>query len=107
MLSPLSKAKAPGPRKKLRAPKGQNQKEEDAPLAEKAAEDTYDGEEVILDPFVRESIILEFPAFPLRSDLRSEDSGAIGAPQAAEAAIDPRLLPLKELAARLKGKLEN
>jgi len=36
--------------------------------AEEADEDTYDGERVVLDPFVREAILLELPSFPLCSE---------------------------------------
>ncbi|NUO54901.1 MAG: DUF177 domain-containing protein [Polyangiaceae bacterium] len=36
--------------------------------SEEADEDTYDGERVVLDPFVREAILLELPSFPLCSE---------------------------------------
>lgn len=36
--------------------------------AEEADEDTYDGEKVVLDGFVREALLLEVPSFPLCSE---------------------------------------
>jgi uncharacterized protein len=82
---------------------------DDAPLltGAEAAEDTYDGERVILDPFVREFILLELPLVPLRSDLRDESTLAIDA-QAESAAssppADPRMAPLVALAERMRNK---
>ncbi len=71
-----------------------------------AARDTFDGEKVVLDDFVREFIVLELPMYPRRSDLPSTETPAIGAPSTATesspAAVDPRLLPLAELASRLR-----
>lgn len=77
---------------------------------EDAAQDTYDGERVVLDGFIREFLLLELPLFPLREDLRSEATPAIDVPpQSApasegrpEGAIDPRLAPLAAIASRLK-----
>lgn len=71
---------------------------------ERAANDTFDGDEIVLDGFVREFILLELPMFPLRQDLRSVPDAAIGAPPEAarmRATLDPRLAPLKELKRRL------
>lgn len=74
---------------------------------EDAAQDHYSGEEIVLDEYVRESILLELPMVPLRSDLRDIDNPAI--PRPPEEAnngtgnrIDPRLAPLAKLAGRLK-----
>jgi uncharacterized protein len=71
--------------------------------------DTYDGETVVLDPFVREAILLEVPNFPLCSD----DCPGIG-PAAApadvpstEPRLDPRLLPLRSLRERLEAGKQN
>jgi uncharacterized protein len=62
--------------------------------------DTYTGDEVVLDGFVREAILLELPIFPLCS----EACPGIGAlpsetaePATEESQIDPRLAPLLEL----------
>ena len=58
--------------------------------------DVYEGDEVALDPFVREAILLEVPPFVLCSD----DCGGIAPPPPSgedtdkEASIDPRLAPL-------------
>ena len=54
--------------------------------------DTYEGEEVVLDPFVREAILLELPPFPLCSatcaGIEPGFSAAGGTP------VDPRLAAL-------------
>lgn len=74
---------------------------------EDAAHDTFSGETIVLDDFVREQVLLELPMFPLRSDLRSEASPAIGAPPETSAespAVDPRLAPLQKLADQLRAK---
>jgi uncharacterized protein len=72
--------------------------------ADDADVDTYDGETVVLDAFIREAILLEMPIFPLCS----EDCPGIR-PGASEAAVgkrtpsvDPRLAPL----GALRDKLE-
>ena len=72
-----------------------------------AAQDFYSGDEIVLDEFVRQYILLELPMFLLRSDLRAMDNPAIpGPPEQASASsgnrIDPRLAPLAEIAGRLK-----
>ncbi len=74
---------------------------------EDSAQDFYSGDEIVLDAFVRELILLELPMFPLRSDLRAMDNPAIPgppdqAPVGAGIRIDPRLAPLAEIAGRLK-----
>lgn len=73
-----------------------------------AAQDTYDGEKIVLDDFLREFILLELPMYPRRSDLPSEETPAIGAPsvvaEAAPAPVDPRLMPLAAIASRLRDQ---
>ncbi|HET9959412.1 MAG TPA: hypothetical protein VFQ61_33205 [Polyangiaceae bacterium] len=73
-----------------------------------AARDTFDGERVVLDDFVREFLVLELPMYPRRSDLPREESAAIAPASpssgSASSSIDPRLLPLAELANRLREK---
>jgi uncharacterized protein len=89
-------------------------REEDASLAEaEAARDTYGPDRVVLDPFLREFLILELPMVPLREDLRSEATPAIERPldpapegRQAQEAIDPRLAPLAAIASRLRAKKE-
>jgi uncharacterized protein len=74
-----------------------------------AARDTYEGDHVVLDDFLREHLVLELPLFPLRSDLRSEDSPAIRPPTAApvaERTLDPRLAPLAAIADKMRQKKE-
>jgi len=75
---------------------------------EEAAQDHYSGDEIVLDSFIREYLLLELPMVPLRSDLRDKDKPAIpGPPEEAQARsgtrIDPRLAPLAEIAGRLKN----
>lgn len=57
--------------------------------------DTYEGEELNLDPFLREAILLEVPPFPLCS---TNCPGIAPPPTEAEPAgdeVDPRLAPLR------------
>jgi uncharacterized protein len=77
----------------------------DTPLTEEdAAKDTYSGEEIVLDPFLREFILLDLPMFPLRSDLRSAADPARGSPPLEpDAGPDPRLAPLAALLERFGG----
>jgi len=71
-----------------------------------AGRDTFSGDLVVLDDFVREFILLELPMYPRRSDLPSPgDAASPPAPEpAGSAAIDPRLQPLAEIAQRLASK---
>lgn len=72
-----------------------------------AARDTYDAEKVVLDDFLREFLLLELPMYPRRSDLPSDESPAIAPPSSeepSEAPVDPRLLPLAQIASRLRDK---
>jgi uncharacterized metal-binding protein YceD (DUF177 family) len=90
------------------------EREDEKVLSEtEAAEDTYDGEKVVLDAFIKEFLVLELPMFPLREDLRSEATPAIERPpeKAGEVrpgpeAIDPRLAPLAAIRSRLRDKKE-
>ncbi len=60
-----------------------------------ADEDTYDGETVVLDPFVREAILLEVPNFPLCSEgCPGIRPAAAAAPPEPAPRVDPRLAPL-------------
>lgn len=61
-----SKKAAGGPRGQARAKAGDEDEYEFS--AEEADHDVYDGETVVLDPFVREALLLEIPNFPLCSD---------------------------------------
>jgi uncharacterized protein len=69
--------------------------------AEDADVDTYEGEEVTLDRFVREAILLESPIFPLCSEacegIRPTVEAGPPAPSEGFRASDPRLLPLLEM----------
>jgi uncharacterized protein len=77
---------------------------------EDAAKDTFSGEEIVLDPFVREFILLEIPAYPRRSDLPSPEESLNSRPLAGSATdsrpIDPRLEPLQGILERLRGQAD-
>ncbi len=107
LLQPKASPEPPGRKERQAAARAKKRKEE-APLSEEeAAEDTYSGENVVLDDFVREHLLLELPLFPLRSDLRSTDSSGIGPPsqpvEQDEKAADPRLAPLAAIAEKLRA----
>jgi uncharacterized protein len=70
-----------------------------------AEADVYDGETVVLDPFIREALLLEIPKFPLCSEACPGIRPADGrAPAEPAPAIDPRLAPLDALRKKLAGK---
>jgi uncharacterized protein len=72
---------------------------------EEADADTYEGDEVVLDRFVREAILLESPTFPLCSEAcEGIRPASESAPGEGGAVTDPRLLPLLELAKRKNWK---
>jgi uncharacterized protein len=98
LLVPASEAKTPAKR-----PAGRdNETDFDA---DEADVDTYEGEEVVLDRFVREAILLESPIFPLCSEACEGIRPASDSAPVSEGAVtDPRLLPLLELAKRRKMK---
>jgi uncharacterized metal-binding protein YceD (DUF177 family) len=75
---------------------------------ETAAQDQYNGEEVVLDQFVREFILLELPMSPMRTTLPNEPEPARSDAQSppGEPAVDPRLLPLLAIKNRLKNPEE-
>ena len=68
--------------------------------------DTFDGETVVLDDFVREALLLELPNFPLCSESCAGIRPRAGAPGVSLSAetkkpLDPRLQPLNALRAKL------
>jgi uncharacterized metal-binding protein YceD (DUF177 family) len=77
---------------------------------ELAAQDTYRGEEVVLDAFVREFILLDLPMNPHRSDLPLAEDAGIAPPSdevsGAQQPVDPRLAPLAAIASRLRENKE-
>ncbi len=95
-------------RRRVRPKRTEDAEAEEAVLTEEdAAHDTFSGETIVLDPWVREQVLLDLPMFPLRSDLRLERSPAIASPPespAAPSALDPRLQPLKDLADKMKAQ---
>lgn len=84
-------------------------KEEPELTPEEAAYDTFRGEEIALDDFFREFILLEIPAYPRRSDLPSPEesisSRPLADPDVEAKPLDPRLAPLLGLKQRLKGSV--
>ena len=74
--------------------------------AGEADEDVYDGETVVLDPFVREAILLELPNFPLCSASCAgiRPAPPTGEQKPAEPPVDPRLAPLGALRDRLASR---
>lgn len=85
-------------------------KEEPELSNEEAAYDTFKGEEIALDDFFREFILLEVPAYPRRSDLPSPEesisSRPLADPDVEAKPLDPRLAPLLGLKHRLKGSVK-
>lgn len=100
--------KRPGasPEAEKRPAKAKKRKEEEPELTdEDAATDTYKGDEIVLDGFLREFIVLEIPPYPRRSDLPSLEEGISSRPLAGasdERPIDPRLAPLAGIAQKLR-----
>jgi uncharacterized metal-binding protein YceD (DUF177 family) len=79
---------------------------ETAPEEDEATRDTYQGDEIVLDDYVREFLLLELPLYPRRPDLPSPEESLVSRPLAgptSEKSIDPRLAPLAKLAERLRG----
>ena len=90
--------------KRKRRPRGNDAEPELLP--EEAARDTFEGDEIVLDEFIREFLLLELPLYPRRPDLPSPEESIVSRPLAGptgEQSIDPRLEPLAKLAARLRG----
>jgi uncharacterized metal-binding protein YceD (DUF177 family) len=102
-----AKKEKPGPPAAEHPKKKRRKDQEDPELSmEAAAEDLYQGEEVVLDEFLREFIVLEIPPYPRRSDLPSAEESLSSRPLADppdEKPIDPRLLPLLGLRERLRS----
>jgi hypothetical protein len=92
---------------KAHAAKARKAKDDPELSEEEAATDTFSGEEIVLDDFFREFILLEIPPYPRRSDLPSPEESISSRPLAdrnPEAKpLDPRLAPLLGIAKRLKG----
>jgi uncharacterized protein len=101
-LSLLLRPVDPSPPLGRRAPtKGKAAEDETEFSVDEADTDTYEGEEVALDRFVREAILLESPIFPLCSEACEGIRPALEpAPSSGHNVSDPRLLPLLELAKR-------
>ena len=90
LLAPAPSANV-GPRTGTRSAKKKPLPEVEFSAAE-AAIDTYEGDRVVLDAFVREAILLEVPPFPLCSD--SCAGIGVDSPPEEKPAVDPRPAPL-------------
>ncbi len=102
-MEPRPSGSGPSPRPSGSGPHRQRDRDDEYEFTSAEADvDTYDGETVILDPFVREAILLEVPNFPLCSEACPGIRPAAG-PAQEEAAppLDPRLSPLGALRAKL------
>jgi uncharacterized metal-binding protein YceD (DUF177 family) len=101
---PTSQTKAP---KRKKRPGGTDPETEAS--GEDGVPDTFVGDEVVLDDFVREFLLLELPLYPRRPDLPSAEESLVSRPLAGptgEKPIDPRLAPLAKIAARLRGSAD-
>ncbi len=105
--APATKAQSAASRATRAGAKGADPKrhrdEDDAFSADEADVDTYEGDEVVLDRFVREAILLESPTFPLCSEA-CEGIRPASDEASPHGETDPRLLPLLELAKRRNWK---
>jgi hypothetical protein len=110
---PRSKKPKDIPDKPAKAPKRPKKRKDsdDVELApEDVARDTFSGEDIVLDEFVREFIVLEIPPYPRRSDLPSAEESLSSRPLAGQSSterpIDPRLEPLQGILQRLRGQAD-
>jgi uncharacterized protein len=105
--APSSPAGAPAQRRGRR-PREENDATDEQLSAELAARDEYEGDDVELDSFVREHLLLELPLFPVKSDLPFEPAAATDPrpDEAEEETVDPRLAPLAALARQLQRTRE-
>jgi uncharacterized metal-binding protein YceD (DUF177 family) len=75
--------------------------------AEEAGRDTYSGDDVVLDGFVREFLLLELPMVA-HKDLPADHAPGIAPPPAPDpepsGRVDPRLAPLAAIAERLRER---
>jgi uncharacterized metal-binding protein YceD (DUF177 family) len=125
LLSPAEPSAAQGPRtggrqRSKRGPakagesagKARDHWAEDPELTdEDAANDSYHGDHVELDRFIREFILLDLPMTPMQKGLHGEPEPAIARATAepgesGQPPLDPRLAPLAEIASRLRNKKE-
>ena len=112
MLAPSAPAEPPRRRKAPRADARRRAPAwETTPVLSEneAARDTFQGEQITLDDFVREFLLLELPMVVMRPDLPADTDGAYGLPPpdlGTERPIDPRLLPLIAIKSRLSNPKE-
>lgn len=96
MLVPADSPKANFAKGKGAAP---GEKDSDYEFKDADAElDTYSGEEVVLDEFLREAIVLEIPSFPLcTEDCSGIARDPASGPTEPTDTVDPRFARLREL----------
>ena len=102
-------ATKPRPVRSREARNAESEAAEEQLSAELAARDEYEGDNMVLDAFVREHLLLEQPLFPVKSDLPFDQAPATDTPpDESGATLDPRLAPLAALASQLqrRGKIE-
>lgn len=108
---PSSGARAPKTRKKATERSSEARKrgqrkdsatepEERELSTEEAAQDTYSGDSIVLDGYLREFVLLELPLFPLHPNSSPATTPPTSGPS--DRVGDPRLAPLAALAGRLK-----
>lgn len=108
--APPREGRAPGAARGAKGSQGDAKKGSNEPeyefSAEEAEVDTFNGDTVVLDEFVREALLLEMPNFPLCSEACPGIRPAAPAPEADSGEeserVDPRLAPLGALRAKLK-----
>ena len=103
LLVPEASPRGPGAKGKA-PPKPPRHAHDEVEITAADAElDTYSGEQVILDPFLREALLLEVPPFPLcKPDCQGIAPPPGNEDVSPEAPIDPRLLPLLALKNQVK-----
>ena len=109
LLSPRAPAATgSAPQRRPRRAREENEATDEQLSAELAARDEYEGDNVELDSFVREHLLLELPLFPVKSDLPFEPPPATDPrpDEAEEETVDPRLAPLAALAKQLQRTRE-
>jgi uncharacterized metal-binding protein YceD (DUF177 family) len=120
MLEPAASEQKPRQRRKPHDPapagpgrprkrKGPSWRETPELSPEGAAQDTYDGEQIVLDQFVREFLLLEVPMSPVRTTLPNDPEPATGDAESSEGTstpLDPRLMPLLAIKSRLQNQKE-
>jgi uncharacterized protein len=107
LLQPMSRSELRSHHERRRTGSGSASNDDEYEFTDaEAALDVYDGENVILDAFVREAILLEVPTFPLCRDSCPGLQAAAPLAEIEQArAFDPRLAPLDAFRDKDKGPI--